>query len=214
MASILSHALLKMPSRIVCMNQASELFIGPIGFTYWKSSSSSNLQCLIWSTLLIHLMLSYIYTFTYKKGDNWMCQELGSNLVFSMLNAYFNWHGVRSFILQKCRQKMDGRKQNHTDVQAVCMVVQKAFQWLIIWQQITSHTDILLKILVLSNAGEAENTEFVQIHLPPCLHFFSPEGCTHTYTTWVKLNIKRTNDSVIEAKFSRELSGQQWEQTI
>lgn len=100
------------------------------------------------------------------------------------------------------------------DVQAVCMVVQKAFQWLIIWQQITSHTDILLKILVLSNAGEAENTEFVQIHLPPCLHFFSPEGCTHTYTTWVKLNIKRTNDSVIEAKFSRELSGQQWGQTI
>lgn len=114
MASILSHALLKMPSRIVCMNQASEFFIGPIGFTYWKSSSSSNLQSLIWSTLLIHLMLSYIYTFTYKKGDNWMCQELGSNLVFSMLNAYFNWHGVRSFILQKCRQKMDGRKQNHT----------------------------------------------------------------------------------------------------
>lgn len=69
MASILSHALLKMPSRIVCMNQASEFFIGPIGFTYWKSSSSSDLQSLIWSTLLIHLMLSYIYTFTYKKGD-------------------------------------------------------------------------------------------------------------------------------------------------
>lgn len=134
MASILNHALLKCPPGLFCMNQPSEPFTGPIGCTYWKSSSSSNLQSLIWSTLLIHLILSYISILTYKKEIT-ECVKSLVQISYSICWMLIST-GLGSDLLyyrSVGKKWMEGNRII-PDVEAVCMVVQKAFQRLIIRQ--------------------------------------------------------------------------------